>query len=135
MIKSLFKKYGKLSFSMINFTSKNSIFPLNQKFFCNLNVDHDFKALNKQIINEENVNKIIDDWVKNNKVCLFMKGVPDRPQCGFSRYVVQVMKLNNIKEYKSVNILENAILREAVKKYSNWPTYPQLYINGSLIGM
>ena len=62
MIKSLFKKYGKLSFSMINFTSKNSIFPLNQKFFCNLNVDHDFKALNKQIINEENVNKIIDDW-------------------------------------------------------------------------
>ena len=64
-----------------------------------------------------------------------MKGVPDRPQCGFSRYVVQVMKLNNIKEYKSVNILENAILREAVKKYSNWPTYPQLYINGSLIGM
>ena len=63
-----------------------------------------------------------------------MKGVPQMPQCGFSNYVIQVMKFYNIKQYKAVNILENAILREAVKKYSNWPTYPQLYVNGSLVG-
>lgn len=94
----------------------------------------DFKPKSKNVITDENVMKMIDDWVKGNKVCLFMKGVPQMPQCGFSNYLVQVLKFYDIKNYKAVNVLENATLREAVKKYSNWPTYPQLYVNGNLIG-
>lgn len=94
----------------------------------------DFKPKSKVDITDENVMQQIDSWVKENDVLLFMKGVPQMPQCGFSNYVIQVLKFYNVKNFKAINILENNILRENVKKYSNWPTYPQLYVKGQLVG-
>lgn len=68
-----------------------------------------------------------------NPVVLYMKGTPEFPQCGFSGQVVQVLSACNAK-YQYVNIFEDPEMREALKTYSNWPTYPQLYINGELVG-
>jgi monothiol glutaredoxin len=75
----------------------------------------------------------IKDQIENNQVVLYMKGSPDFPQCGFSGQVVQILKACHGK-YMHVNILEDSELREALKEYSNWPTYPQLYIGGELVG-
>ena len=81
----------------------------------------------------EDIKKKINDLVKNNKVCLFMKGTPEVPQCGFSLAVANVLKHLNVK-FKSVNVLENDEIRQEVKLYSDWPTIPQLYIMGEFIG-
>ena len=76
----------------------------------------------------------IEDILTKNKVVLFMKGTPESPQCGFSNYAVQALKFYNVKNYHFVNVLESDTIREEVKKYSDWPTYPQLYINKEFIG-
>jgi monothiol glutaredoxin len=78
--------------------------------------------------------KLIDEWVKSNDCVIFMKGTREMPRCGFSNYVVQMLNFYKIKNVKVVNILENPIVRESVKQYSNWPTYPQLYVKGNLVG-
>ena len=75
----------------------------------------------------------IDDLVKNNRVVLFMKGTPDFPQCGFSAQTVAALRSLGA-EFKHVNIFEEPEIREALKRFSNWPTYPQLYVKGELIG-
>ncbi|MGR9044052.1 MAG: Grx4 family monothiol glutaredoxin [Gammaproteobacteria bacterium] len=75
----------------------------------------------------------IKELVENNPVILFMKGTPDFPQCGFSGQSVQVLRACN-SNFEYFNIFEDPELREALKQYSNWPTYPQLYINGELVG-
>ncbi|QWF69506.1 Grx4 family monothiol glutaredoxin [Methylomonas paludis] len=75
----------------------------------------------------------IQDQLSRNNVVLYMKGTPDFPQCGFSGRVVQLLQASNAR-YAYVNILEDAELRETLKQYSNWPTYPQLYVKGELIG-
>ncbi|KJV06825.1 Grx4 family monothiol glutaredoxin [Methylocucumis oryzae] len=80
-----------------------------------------------------NVIERIKDQLENNAVVLYMKGTPDFPQCGFSGQAVQVLGLCQA-HYLSVNIFEDPELRDALKQYSNWPTYPQLYINNELIG-
>ena len=81
----------------------------------------------------ENIKKIITNEIQNNDVCLFMKGTPDVPQCGFSMAVSNILKILNIK-FKGINVLENNELREAIKEYSDWPTIPQLYIKGEFAG-
>ena len=75
----------------------------------------------------------IRQQVTDAPVVLFMKGTPDFPQCGFSAQTVQALRLLGAN-FKHVNIFEEPDLREALKKYSNWPTYPQLYVNGELVG-
>ena len=75
----------------------------------------------------------IDDMVKNNKVFLFMKGTPDNPECGFSMKVANALKELNV-EFKSFDVHSSMEIRQAVKEYSNWPTLPQLYINGEFVG-
>lgn len=75
----------------------------------------------------------IKDYLGSNSVILFMKGTPDFPQCGFSAQTVQVLRACEA-DFKAVNIFEDPELREALKAYSSWPTYPQLYIAGELIG-
>ncbi len=75
----------------------------------------------------------IDNLINENKVCLFMKGTPDSPQCGFSMTVTNVLKHLNV-EFKGVNVLEDDNLRQGIKEYSDWPTIPQLYINKEFIG-
>lgn len=80
-----------------------------------------------------NVIERIKDQLENNAVVLYMKGTPDFPQCGFSGQAVQVLDACQAK-YAYVNIFEDLEVREALKEYSNWPTYPQLYIGGELVG-
>ncbi len=80
-----------------------------------------------------NVTERIKDQLENNPVVLYMKGTPDFPQCGFSAQTVQILDACHAK-YAYVNILEDLEVREALKEYSHWPTYPQLYIGGELIG-
>ena len=75
------------------------------------------------------IKKLID----TNNVCLFMKGVPDAPQCGFSMTVSNILKHLNVN-FKGVNVLEDQNLRQGIKEYSDWPTIPQLYIKGEFIG-
>jgi len=75
----------------------------------------------------------IESAIKNNKIVLFMKGSKAMPQCGFSATVVQILK-NCGADFADVNVLADAGLREAIKQYSNWPTIPQLYIDGEFIG-
>ena len=75
----------------------------------------------------------IKDLIKENDVCLFMKGTPDSPQCGFLMAVSNVLKHLNVK-FKGVNILEDNELREGIKDFSDWPTIPQLYVKNEFIG-
>ena len=82
---------------------------------------------------DENLKKHIDTEVKNNEVCLFMKGTPEVPQCGFSLAVSNVLKHLNVN-FKGINVLEDTSLREGIKQYSDWPTIPQLYVKGEFIG-
>ena len=82
---------------------------------------------------DENANKKIKDELKNNDVCLFMKGTPEVPQCGFSLAVSNVLKHLDVK-FKGINVLENPELRQGIKEFSDWPTIPQLYIKEEFIG-
>ena len=75
----------------------------------------------------------LDKVVTSHKVILFMKGTKDFPQCGFSNTVVSILKAVNVP-FETVNILENEILRQGLKEYSQWPTFPQLYIDGEFFG-
>ena len=75
----------------------------------------------------------IQDQLKSNSVVLYMKGTPDFPQCGFSAAAVRALEACGT-QFAHVNIFEDPELREALKRYSNWPTYPQLYVNGELLG-
>lgn len=75
----------------------------------------------------------ISELVKGDKVVVFMKGVPDSPRCGFSNAVVQVLRMHGVN-YKAHDVLEDEGLRQGVKEYSNWPTIPQVYINGQFVG-
>ena len=79
------------------------------------------------------VKKEIDNLVKQNKVFLFMKGTPEQPQCGFSAKVIQMLNECGCS-YKSADVLADPEIRQGVKDYSDWPTIPQLFINGELIG-
>ena len=79
------------------------------------------------------INEQIKNLINENDICLFMKGTPDVPQCGFSLAVANVLKHLNIK-FKGINVLENDEMRQGIKQYSDWPTIPQLYIKGEFIG-
>ena len=76
---------------------------------------------------------LIKNTVSENDVCLFMKGTPDAPQCGFSMAVSNMLKILEIS-YKGINVLESQELREGIKEFSEWPTIPQLYIKNEFVG-
>ena len=78
--------------------------------------------------------KRIDDLVKNNRVVLFMKGTAQFPMCGFSGRAIQILKACGVEDLKTVNVLEDEGVRQGIKEYSNWPTIPQLYVNGEFVG-
>ena len=82
---------------------------------------------------DEKIKNIIKDQIDSNEVCLFMKGTPDSPQCGFSMAISNILKLLEIN-FKGVNVLENLELRQGIKEFSEWPTIPQLYIKGEFLG-
>lgn len=80
------------------------------------------------------VQEFIREQVTTHPVVLFMKGTPQFPQCGFSATVVQLLKQSGVKQVAALNVLESDDLRQGVKEYANWPTVPQLYINGEFVG-
>ena len=82
---------------------------------------------------DQQTKDLISNEINENEICLFMKGTPDAPQCGFSMAVANILKLMDVK-FKGVNVLENQNLREGIKEFSDWPTIPQLYVKGEFIG-
>ena len=82
---------------------------------------------------DQQTKDLINDEITNNEVCLFMKGTPDAPQCGFSMAVSNMLKILEVN-YKGINVLENQSLREGIKEFSDWPTIPQLYIKKEFVG-
>ena len=81
----------------------------------------------------EDINKVIDEKVKNNHVLVFIKGTPDAPQCGFSNQVVSILKMLKA-DFASVDVIGQPEFRESVKEFSNWPTIPQIFVDGKFLG-
>ena len=82
---------------------------------------------------DQQINDLIKNEIENNEVCLFMKGTPDAPQCGFSMATSNILKILDVN-FKGINVLENQNLREGIKVFSDWPTIPQLYVKNEFIG-
>ncbi len=82
---------------------------------------------------DDKTKNLIQNHINNNEVCLFMKGTPDAPQCGFSMAVSNILKILEV-DFKGVNVLEDQSLREGIKVFSDWPTIPQLYIKKEFVG-
>ncbi len=82
---------------------------------------------------DQETNDLIKNEIENNEVCLFMKGTPDAPQCGFSMATSNILKILEVN-FKGINVLENQNLREGIKDFSDWPTIPQLYVKNEFIG-
>ena len=82
---------------------------------------------------DQETNDLIKNEIENNEICLFMKGTPDAPQCGFSMATSNILKVLEVN-FKGINVLENQHLREGIKVYSDWPTIPQLYVKNEFVG-
>ena len=82
---------------------------------------------------DQQTKDLINNEITNKEVCLFMKGTPDAPQCGFSMAISNMLKILEVS-YKGINVLENQSLREGIKQFSDWPTIPQIYIKGEFVG-
>ena len=82
---------------------------------------------------DDKIKNLIQSHIDNNEVCLFMKGTPDAPQCGFSMAVSNMLKILEVN-FKGINVLEDQSLREGIKVFSDWPTIPQLYVKKEFIG-
>ena len=82
---------------------------------------------------DQQTNDMIKNEIESNEVCLFMKGTPDAPQCGFSMAVTNILKILEVN-FKSVDVLANQNVREGIKVYSDWPTIPQLYVKNEFVG-
>ena len=82
---------------------------------------------------EQQIKDQIENEISNNEVCLFMKGTPEAPQCGFSMTISNMLKILEVN-FKGVNVLENEHIRQGVKEFSEWPTIPQLYIKKEFVG-
>ena len=82
---------------------------------------------------DDQTKNLIQNHIDTNEVCLFMKGTPDAPQCGFSMAISNMLKILEVS-YIGVNVLESQALREGIKKFSDWPTIPQVYVKGEFIG-
>jgi monothiol glutaredoxin len=81
-----------------------------------------------------NANEVIEQQITTHPVVLYMKGTPEQPQCGFSANAVKILNACGVKDLFSVDVLADPEVRQGIKEYSNWPTIPQLYINGEFIG-
>ena len=82
---------------------------------------------------DEQVKSTIKNQIDDNEVCLFMKGTPDEPQCGFSMAVSNILKILEVN-FKGINVLADQSIRDGIKTYSDWPTIPQLYVKKEFIG-
>lgn len=79
-------------------------------------------------------NESLAEAVQKDKVVVFMKGTPEEPMCGFSKAVAQILAIHGVKNFTAYNVLEDEELRKGIKEFSNWPTVPQVYLNGEFVG-
>jgi|EP00979_Chaetoceros_neogracilis_P011472 monothiol glutaredoxin len=93
----------------------------------------DFAPKKKIVADDDEAQKMIHEHVQNNHIMLYMKGNPSAPQCGFSASVVKMLQEQGA-DFSSVNVMDYPTIRDGVKKYSEWPTIPQLYVGGEFIG-
>ena len=120
-------------------STSHSLFPTPHQqqqvsFFSSDTGSHgDFAPKKKAVDGQDEALKMIKEHVESNHVMLYMKGSPAMPMCGFSARVVDALKKEGV-DFSSVNVLDYPAIREAVKKYAEWPTIPQLYVNGEFIG-
>jgi monothiol glutaredoxin len=91
-------------------------------------------TIHSGIVFAMNIQDVIKEQLSQNRVVLYMKGSPDFPQCGFSANAVGILHACGVENFLSVNVLENPDIREGIKQYANWPTVPQLYVNGEFVG-
>jgi monothiol glutaredoxin len=91
-------------------------------------------ALTKEVEETMNVQDVIKNQVEKHRVVLYMKGTPDFPQCGFSANAVGILRACGVDDPFTVNVLEEPEIRQGIKQFANWPTIPQLYVNGEFIG-
>ena len=123
--------------------SRNAMFVANQRFagafklsaqvaFFSDDSHSDF-APKRKAVDTTDVQSVIKSHVESNRIMLYMKGNPSAPQCGFSARVVSVLQKEGV-DFSSVNVLDYPSIREGVKQYSQWPTIPQLYVDGEFIG-
>ena len=82
---------------------------------------------------DQQTKELIESNINANEICLFMKGTPEAPECGFSMAVANMLKILEVN-FKSVNVLSDQNIREGIKKYSEWPTVPQLYVKKEFVG-
>ena len=82
---------------------------------------------------DDQTKSLIQNHIDTSEVCLFMKGTPDAPQCGFSMAVSNMLKILEVN-YQGINVLESQSLREGIKEFSDWPTIPQIYVKGEFVG-
>ena len=82
---------------------------------------------------DQQTKELIENNINTNEVCLFMKGTPEAPECGFSMAVANMLKILEVS-FKSVNVLSDQSIREGIKKFSEWPTVPQLYVKKEFVG-
>ena len=82
---------------------------------------------------DDKTKNLIQSHIDTNEVCLFMKGTPDAPQCGFSMAISNMLKILEVN-YKGINVLEDQSLRDGIKEFSDWPTIPQVYVKGTFLG-
>lgn len=84
--------------------------------------------------NDDAVNEVIREIIDSDRIVLFMKGTPRSPMCGFSQQVSHILFAEGLDNFGSFNVLENNTVREGIKRFSNWPTIPQLYVDGEFLG-
>jgi len=124
----------------MSFLTKGLRLNLNPGIFRSLAVRHNIQICKNFSSTEgsekklEAVKERFDKLVKSNKVVVFMKGVPEEPRCGFSNAVVQIFRMHGVEGYAAHDVLADESIRQGVKDYSNWPTIPQIYINGEFLG-
>uniref|UniRef100_A0A7S2HJB1 Glutaredoxin domain-containing protein n=1 Tax=Helicotheca tamesis TaxID=374047 RepID=A0A7S2HJB1_9STRA len=114
-------------------SARAASFSLSQTSFFSSGSHDDFAPKRKAIDDEDEALKMIKEHVESNRIMLYMKGNPSMPMCGFSARVVQALQNEGV-DFSSVNVLDYPQIREGVKKFSEWPTIPQLYIDGEFIG-
>lgn len=119
------------------FAARNNTAPIAtpvQKAFFSDGSHDDFASKKKvEVTDQSEAAKVIQDHISSNAIMLYMKGNPGQPQCGFSAKVVQALQ-DEGSDFSSVNVLDYPAIREGVKQFSEWPTIPQLYVNGEFIG-
>lgn len=112
----------------MNHTSINHLFNSQYKWSQSVNIVRYYTSGKKSI------RETIESQTKEGPVVVFMKGTKERPQCGFSRAVVEVLRREGLKDFITHNVLEDESLRQGIKEFSNWPTIPQVYIGGEFVG-